>query len=386
MKLKKTISILCSIATGVSLACSLPDIYDGLTDHALTIAYVSHDYNLGTSIQAYAVSNATGGFVKLIGAYDTGAVATTLWISVHPTKRFLFSANDNGTVSAFSINQETGELSLIATPYPAAGVTCCLAIHPSGKYLYALNQNSPLPGSITAFSIDQNSGALTALTTGPFSTGLSPTYGMIDSTGNHLYVTNYDDQTMSEYTINNTTGALTAMPLSPVLIGYKTPPPPTTLDGKNPGSFTINPAGTLLFATFQTGHIYYFPMTSGNISNSFTGQIQLSGSVLNHIIINRSGNYIYFVDANFNYINSYSVNSAGLDTSIGFWSTGSNPQRITFGPDEKYIYAANLGGGGPVGSVSVFSVNSSTGDLSEVNGSPFATNSANRSIAVVKLY
>jgi 6-phosphogluconolactonase (cycloisomerase 2 family) len=92
----------------------------------------------------------------------------------------------------FEMNAATGELlnrKLVAkTPDPS-----WIAIHPSKKYLYAVNEVSDFngnSGSVSAFSIDQASGALTALNV-VSSEGAGPCYLSIDAAGKHAFVANY---------------------------------------------------------------------------------------------------------------------------------------------------------------------------------------------------
>jgi len=54
-------------------------------------------------------------------------------------------------------------------------------------------------------------GALTPLATANYPTGSTPAYATIDPSGNHIYVANNGDGTVTGYTVNKTTGALTAM-------------------------------------------------------------------------------------------------------------------------------------------------------------------------------
>jgi 6-phosphogluconolactonase len=83
---------------------------------------------------------------------------------------FLYVANLAGsTISSYSIDQQTGALTslpgTVAVDSPSA-----LAQDITGKYLYVTNQNT---NTVTAYSSDQSSGALTVVGS-PIPTGTQP--------------------------------------------------------------------------------------------------------------------------------------------------------------------------------------------------------------------
>ena len=67
-----------------------------------------------------------------------------------------------------------------------------------GTYLYAINQGN---NTISAYTIDQTSGALTPLSTPTFATGNGPYLGGLDPAGTHLYVANSLANTISGFSI-----------------------------------------------------------------------------------------------------------------------------------------------------------------------------------------
>jgi len=78
----------------------------------------------------------------------------------------------------------------------------------AGKFLYVVNSGN---STISEYSIDQSSGALTSLnkvSTPPIATGASPNYATTDVKG-HIYVANSGDGTVSVFSIDSTTGLLT---------------------------------------------------------------------------------------------------------------------------------------------------------------------------------
>jgi len=65
--------------------------------------------------------------------------------------------------------------------------------------------------TITGFTIDQTSGALTAMPGTPFAAGDFPIAVAIDPSGRFLYVPNRDSGTVQSFAINPTSGVLTSV-------------------------------------------------------------------------------------------------------------------------------------------------------------------------------
>jgi hypothetical protein len=98
---------------------------------------------------------------------------------VDPEGRFVFAGNYGlgtstagsnglGSVSAYTINATTGALTPVSgSPFAAGYGLNWLVIHPSGKYLYAVNEGS---NNVPGFAIDQVSGGLTPVVGSPFAT------------------------------------------------------------------------------------------------------------------------------------------------------------------------------------------------------------------------
>jgi 6-phosphogluconolactonase len=104
-------------------------------------------------------------------------------------KAFVYVGSDtSATIRIFELNLQTGALTArgMATAGPAPDY---LAIHPSRKYLYALSEVNP--GRIHAFSIDPDTGALTALNN-VGSGGDGPAHLSVHSSGKWVLAANYD--------------------------------------------------------------------------------------------------------------------------------------------------------------------------------------------------
>ena len=82
-------------------------------------------------------------------------------------------ATKSHTISAFTFDTTTGALTEIAgSPYATGGTATGLVHDARGKFLYVANQDAS--GSIAAFTINLVSGALTPVAGSPFATGSLP--------------------------------------------------------------------------------------------------------------------------------------------------------------------------------------------------------------------
>ncbi len=166
----------------------------------------------------------------------------------------------------FSRNVGTGALTPIGTTIGTtqstgylSGVTAsAVAVAPRGVFVYVTDSSS---NQIIGYTVGIN-GALTAMPTGPFSTGSLPVSATIDPRGSFLYVSDQNDNAISSYAINTSSGALSA------ISGTST----ALVEGTQPNCITIeNALGVYMYV-------------SNFISNSVSGfQLNPTTGVLSKI-------------------------------------------------------------------------------------------------------
>jgi DNA-binding beta-propeller fold protein YncE len=135
-------------------------------------------------------------------------------MAMDASAKFLFLTDSAaGEVEVLSIGN-TGQLTPVNQQAPCAAHTCATGptplnagVHPSGKFLYTANQGSTVGGvscvggSVSAYSID-SSGALTPLSGSPFAAGACPSYVATDSAGSFLFVANGSPNNTTNNTIS----------------------------------------------------------------------------------------------------------------------------------------------------------------------------------------
>ena len=174
--------------------------------------------------------------------------------------KFLY-VSDNGDsaggILGFTIDPNTGALApMSGSPFPtgpAGSFPGPSALIANGNFLYvALAGTVNANNQIIVFSIDPNTGSLTPIAGSPFACGNDPLYMAIvpitTSSQAFLYTANIQDNTISAFTVNDTTGALTPISGSPFAGA-------ATLAGIAVSPTAANSGNFFLYAADQSGRI-----------------------------------------------------------------------------------------------------------------------------------
>jgi len=172
------------------------------------------------SVSAFAINATSGTLTGVAGSpFATGTTPQGVGnVAFDPTGRFVYVSNQNSnTISAYSINATSGALTpIVGSPFATGSQPTAVAIGPAGKFVYVSNGNS---NNISAYTIDATSGALTPMAGSPFATGLFPHCVAIDSSGKFVYVANAGSNDVSAFTMDATTGVLMSVAGSPFAAG-----------------------------------------------------------------------------------------------------------------------------------------------------------------------
>lgn len=110
------------------------------------------------------------------------------------------------SIATFQLNATTGAVTPVGSPVPSNGAIAPAFLHHSGRFL--LQYNATIPG-FQWFMLDQTTGAPTlSPTTFPLPQ-VGPHLYLVDASGRYAYVLNVGAATLSSYSIDMTTGALT---------------------------------------------------------------------------------------------------------------------------------------------------------------------------------
>jgi 6-phosphogluconolactonase len=285
-----------------------------------------------------------------------------------PPKEFLFGA---GNISAFSVNTQTGTLtktSSIAGDRVGFGI----ATNPSVTFLYADDMAN---GGIDGFSISP-SGVLSEIAGSPFAmpSGWSETFVdriVVDPSGRFLYVPDAAANAVVGFTINATTGALTPM----------SSPFPA---GAWPQQAVSTPAGKFLYVSNVNDPN---SSVSGYTIDSSTGALaSIAGSPFaaatgsggsDGLVVDSSGKFLYVALPSNNSIAAFTIDSnTGRLTMVPGSPFSPNLAgaypfifSIALHPSGKFLYAQ----GDQNAEIYGFTVDSGSGGLTPMTDSPFST-------------
>ncbi len=151
-------------------------------------------------------------------------------LAVDGSEKFLYVANPaasnpppsstTGNISGFNIDPSSGALSPIqGSPFTATNGKgpSAVTVDPSGRFVYATTPGSSF--SIWCFAITPTNGQLVAATNSPFSLTAGGLFALIDPSGNYLYIGSQDANGIAGYTYDPSTGAPTAITGSPFSTG-----------------------------------------------------------------------------------------------------------------------------------------------------------------------
>ena len=310
----------------------------------------------GGYVSMYTINSTTGALASIAPAVPTNDVGTGS-VAVDPAANFVYVTNEgqyysDGSISAYSINPTTGALTSTT-----GGITgnspdfCCfnwVAVDPSGKFAYAANGGTTQ--GVSMFTINATTGALTS--TGAIAAEDFPVSVTVDPSGKFAYVAQ-ESQTISPeagsvsmYKINATTGALAS-------IG-------TIAAGINPVSVAVDPAGKFAYvANFASNDVSTYTI------NATTGALTSIGTIAAgtgpvSVAVDPAGNFAYVTNVNSNDVSMFTINAAsGALTPMGSIPAGSSPTSIAIPPSGKFAYVTNSGSN----DVSMYSIDAAAGVL-----------------------
>ena len=358
-----------SLALGIICLSGCSMARSGLVTTPSSFVFVANSGSATVSVLARDSSGA----LSPISTFPAGAGAE--FMAVDAVHKFLYVSNqDANTLSAFSINTRTGMLTPASgSPFATGALPHGVVVDSAGKFAFVANQKD---NSVSAFAINGSTGALNSVGGSPF-TGINSPFGLaLNSAGTVLFVTNLDAATVSAFQVERTTGAL-----SPVA-GSTLP------TGTTPIGITADPAGNFLFVgDHMTSSISSFSIdsTSGMLTRLGGPPAAVSGCTQSchtnplRLAFHPASPFVYATNVGSNSISAFGM-SNGVLSPISESRAGRHPFGLAIDPSGAFLYAVNK----VDNSISGFSVDSMTGTLTALPGSPFAAGgSAPEGIVIV---
>jgi len=207
-------------------------------------ATVSIDQGVGeVQGSSVAVSPTATTTYTLTATSPGGSATATVTMTVQTfVPKLVYVANSGShSVSGFTLDDATGALTPLAgSPFAASGSHSDVVVHPSGRYLFTAGKNTDV---LHVFAIDEATGALTEADGSPYAlaAGTYPTGVAVNPTGEYVFVKGeLAPSRIHGYRIDIDTGALTEAAGSPY----------TELPGSSAWhGLTFSPTLDVLYAT-----------------------------------------------------------------------------------------------------------------------------------------
>jgi 6-phosphogluconolactonase (cycloisomerase 2 family) len=238
------------------------------------------------------------------------------------------------------------------SPFSTGAQSVGIAVDPSGQFVLTANGSA---NTVSVFRIG-STGTLTEVAGSPFAAGSNPS-AIVVAGDQYVYAANTAGSSVSAYSLNTTSGALTPVAGSP----FATPGLPNGL--------VVDPAGTHLYASESqpnemsgfsidatTGALSTIPGSPFRASFAIRTPVMDAGGMRLHVA-NGINVDCFEVDAN-------TATLAEIGTSA---TNGQSSIALALdGPDNFLYVLDNLGN-----QIEVFSIDTSSGALTLINGSPF---------------
>ncbi len=320
-------------------------------------------------IYIYRLDMATG-VLAPIGV--AGEAVNPSFLAVDPQHRYLYAANETmsfegqpgGGLSAFAIDQQTGALTFINSQPTHGGAPCHVSVEQTGHFVYVANY---MGGNAAAFPVRADG-------------GLEPASDVVQHTGSgvnprrqeapHAHSINIDPT--NRYAFVADLGIDKVMAYQLDLVDGKLPPytaPYTEVAaGAGPRHLTFHPNGKYTYLITEMGSTiiaYAYDAVQGTFTElqtisalppDFDGR-----STCADIHVAPSGKFLYGSNRGHDSLVIYAIDAAtGLLTYVGHTPTqGKTPRNFAIDPTGTYLFAANQDSG----TIVAFRINPETGRL-----------------------
>ena len=211
--------------------------------------------------------------------------------------------------------------------------TAAVSVGTASRFVYA---SSPVDNTLSMFTINASTGALSPIAGGKTPTGSQPIGVTTDPAGKYAYVANWGDGTISAYTIDPVTGSLIANGI--------------VAADANVRRLRVDPTGRFLYAVNQMSNSVsmYRIGADGRLTSNATIATDIQPL---DIAIDPLGRSVYVADFNNGVVNTYQVNADG---TLAVWglTIAEHAVSITIDPTGKFVYVADR----TEGAISPFSV------------------------------
>jgi 6-phosphogluconolactonase len=303
--------------------------------------------------------------------------------SKHHSKYLMYvgTYTEEGSASkgiyAYRFDSASGEITPLGLAAQSVNPSF-LAIHPNRRFVYAVNEignyKGEKSGAVSAFSIDEKSGKLTLLNQ-IASRGAGPCYISIDKSGKHVLVANYDSGSIAVFPILED-GRLGEASAFVQHTGHGTNP--ERQEAPHAHSIDVSPDDHFAIVDdlgLDQTLVYPFDGSKGTLNATAANIAKAApGAGPRHFALSPSGKFGYVINEMANTVSVFGYDSAaGALTQLQAISalpkdfTGhSEAAEVVVHPSGKFLYASNRG----YDSIAVFAIDQSKGTLTPIEYVP----------------
>jgi len=245
--------------------------------------------------------------------------------------KFAYVVNANngasGSIGGYTVDSYNGSLSGASGAEPSITGPASIAAHPNNKLVYVGNQS----GTIGVYAVNRDAGNLSTGAGSTVSVGAATSWIGVTSDGKYLYTFVPSTKQVVPYSVNSSSGALTALT-------------PVTLDG-TPARGFISPNLKFVYATLGTAGTEILSIGSdGNLTKSKTVAVAPCASV-SAIVLDPQNRYAFVADGSGSGgVCNYKVNAATGDLTLitpTMYAGGSGAVAIALNPATTVLLVAN---------------------------------------------
>ncbi len=305
------------------------------------------------------------------------------WLTFDSSRTHLYSANEtqdyqgtkSGSVSAYSIDRVSGELTLLNTVSSEGAGPCHLSVHPSGKYALVANYHG---GTIAVLPLRPN-GELGPATdvkedkgaVGPIHSASAPSGSFAISGHERTHAHMIESDPAGKFVLASDLGMdrifSWKFDLEKGKLYANNPASSPLPPGDGPRHFTFHQNGRWFYSLQEEGStvvLFDYDASGGKLTprqtistlpKGFTGT-----NFTSEIMVSPGGKFLYAANRLHDSIAFFSITSNGTLTLVGEeWTRGDYPRSFNFDPAGNFLYSCNQRGD----AIAAFRVNRQTGAL-----------------------
>jgi 6-phosphogluconolactonase len=330
---------------------------------ATILAYVGAYTPNGQGIYLFSVDLSTGDLTQVKVA---AAVPSPSWLALHPNKGFLYAVNEisnfngttSGSVTAFTVNPSTGDLTFLNVVSSQGGGPAHLSVDPLGQFVFVANygggsfavlpiQSNGSLGNATDVHVDVGSVGPTKATNAPpgsfaISGHDAPHAHMIqaDPAGKFVFGADLAQDRIYSWLLDRPTGKL--IPNSPAFVSL----PP----GDGPRHFAFHPNGRWFYSLQEEASTLVF-FDYNALSGVLTPQQMVSTlpqefvgtNFTSEVMVSGNGKFVYAANRLHDSVGIFAVDpGTGQLTAVGDeWTRGDYPRNFNIDPTGSFLYVCD---------------------------------------------